>query len=594
MNPIFSAVGDFLDARIGHRAALRAWFDARTVRLDPATQVLDAAVASVFALLVLSGLVLMMAYAPSPQSAWASVHYIQFIEPGGWVLRGMHHWSADALMVLAAGRVLQGVLVAAYKPRREIVWWLSLGVVGLAIAQGITGGLLPWDQQGYWARVVEGNIIGLAPVIGGWLQQMMSGGPELGALGLTRAYTLHVIVLPVVIGAVLVGRAALLRREAASTTAPAHRGLAEVWALTAVVFAIVTLALFVLTAAVHGAPLDAPADPLSDYPARPEWFLMTLYELRKFFHGSGEFWGTTLVPAVGAGYLVALPFLDRPSRSRAALLAPAIAVFVAAIGLAAVAFEHDRRDASFQKMRAKANAQAAAAARLAMEGVPPAGALAMVRQDPELRGRDLFERQCASCHVLGNLGDPEKATATKLDGWGTTTWMEAMLHDPDGPQFFGRGPYKGEMPSVDVRPKDRPADKPWKPMVKSDADRHAVAVFLASLGDEADGADKKAKASAEAAVGEKIVRERCTTCHLFDGDGDDEGSGTAPDLTAYGSQAWTREQIANPASAHTYREKALDPERKKHMPRFDKDLSVADIELLARWTRAHARGKSLP
>jgi mono/diheme cytochrome c family protein len=147
------------------------------------------------------------------------------------------------------------------------------------------------------------------------------------------------------------------------------------------------------------------------------------------------------------------------------------------------------------------------------------------------------------------------------------------------------------MPSVDVRPKDRPADKPWKPMVKGDPEKHAVAVFLASLGDEAEDPPRDAAARA---AGEKIVRERCTACHLLAGDGDDEGSGMAPELSGYGSVAWTRSQVANPASPQTYREKALDPELKKHMPRFDKDLSASDVDIVARWTRAHGRGQTLP
>ena len=109
----------------------------------------------------------------------------------------------------------------------------------------------------------------------------------------------------------------------------------------------------------------------------------------------------------------------------------------------------------------------------------------MVRADPELRGRDLFDQHCASCHVLGDLGDPKKATAAKLDGWGTSKWIAAMIHDPDAPEFFGRGPYKEQMPSVDTRPKDKPEGEKWSPMIKSDAERVAVAEFLASQGDEA-------------------------------------------------------------------------------------------------------------
>src|SRR5262249_37016335 len=147
-------------------------------------------------------------------------------------------------------------------------------------------------------------------------------------------------------------------------------------------------------------------------------------------------------------------------------------------------------------------------------GVPPAGALSMVQNDPEMRGRGLFEKHCASCHVLADLGDAEKSTATKLDGWGTPGGIGAMIPDPDAPTFFGRGPSVGQMPSVDVRPKDKPAGEPWTPMVKTDAEKKAVAQFLASLGDEP-GDPARSTDPAIRALGEKIVSERCTTCHLY-------------------------------------------------------------------------------
>jgi ubiquinol-cytochrome c reductase cytochrome b subunit len=529
----------------------------------------------------------MTAYAPSPQSAWASVHYIEFVQRGGWIVRGLHFWAAQSLFVLAAVHIVHGALAGTYRKPGEIGWWLTLLVLGLAVAEGITGGLLPWDQLGWWARVVEGNIAGLAPVIGGFVQNMIAGGSELGALGLARAFTAHVMLLPPLIALVLWGRRMLARAPGIPDTLHTP-GVRTRVARNTILSVLVVCGLFALTGAVHGAPLDAPADSLSDYPARPEWFLLPMFQLRHFFHGAMEFWGTSLVPAAAAGFLALLPWIDRPGRSRAVVVVPVLGIFAGAIALTLVARMHDAHDKNYVKSRSAADARAAAAIQLAKNGVPPAGALAMVQNDPEMRGRELFEKHCASCHVLGDLGDQEKATATKLDGWGTPGWIEAMIHDPDAPMFFGRGPYVGQMPSVDVRPKDKPAGEPWTPMVKTDAEKKAVAQFLASLGDEP-GDPARSMDPAVRALGEKIVSERCTTCHLYKGDGDDQGSGVAPELAAYGSVAWTRAQIANPANPATYRDKALDPAMKKHMPRFDSDLSAADVDTVAQWTRAHAR-----
>jgi ubiquinol-cytochrome c reductase cytochrome b subunit len=293
-------------------------------------------------------------------------------------------------------------------------------------------------------------------------------------------------------------------------------------------------------------------------------------------------------------YLALLPWIDKPGRPRAALvMAPVVLFFGGAVALGGMAWRKDAHDEVYGKQRAKADLRAEAAAKLAMGGVPPEGALAMVRADPELRGRELFDQHCASCHVLGDLGDPKKATASKLDGWGTTPWIAAMIHDPDAPEFFGRGPFNGNMPSVDVRPKDKPPGDPWRPMVATEADRNAVAVFLASQGDEP-GDPPRALDDATRALGEKIVSNRCANCHLYKGDGDVNGSDVAPELLHYGSIAWTRAQVRNPATVETYREKALGADLKKHMPRFDADLSPGDVDVVARWTRAHSRGLSLP
>jgi ubiquinol-cytochrome c reductase cytochrome b subunit len=588
---VLQRIGAWLDERTGWRGSWQQWFDHPVLGGTAWASAIAASVATCLGVLALTGVVLMTSYAPSPQSAWASVFYVQHVEDGGWIVRGLHYWAAQALFALAALHVAHGAWTGGYRRPREIAWWLTLLVLGLAIGEGITGGLLPWDQRGWWARVVEGNIVGLAPGVGGWLQRMMQGGAELGGRG--GAYTLHVALLPAAMGLATWGRRRMLLRVAGSDAGAPTTPYARQLARSALVAVAVVLALFTVTGGRHGAPLEPPADPMSDYPARPEWFLLPLFELRKFFHGAAEFWGTTLLPLAAGGYLALLPWIDAPRRRRALVVhLPVALVFGGAVALALAPLRKDARDAQYGKQRAKIDARAAAAVDLAQRGVPPEGPLAMIRNDPELRGADLFEQHCASCHVLGDAGDPRKATATKLDGWGTPAWIERMIHDPDAADLFGRGPYKEQMPSVDVRPKDKTPEQAWSPMVKGETERRAVALFLASLGDEP-GDPPRALDEAIRAQGEKIFSERCTSCHLYKGDGDDEGTGVAPEMAGYGTVAWTRAQIADPSSPKTYREKALDPAMKKHMPRFDKDLSPADVDVLARWTRAHARGVPL-
>jgi ubiquinol-cytochrome c reductase cytochrome b subunit len=219
-----------------------------------------------------------------------------------------------------------------------------------------------------------------------------------------------------------------------------------------------------------------------------------------------------------------------------------------------------------------------------MGGVPPEGPLAMLRNDPETRGPELFDKHCAGCHTLKGHGSEKDRNAPVLDGWSTEAWILEMLHDPDGDTRFGRTPYKGEMPSMDVPPKDD--DGTFKPMPREEMT--AVAKFLWSEG--LDAADAKPDGLD---LGKKIVTTRCTACHTYGGEGDEGGTGLAPELKGYGSLAWVKAQIANPSSKATYRDGALDPARKGHMPAFEAEMSATDVDLLARWVRWQARGAPL-
>ncbi len=542
--------------------------------------------ATCFGMLVFSGMALMTSYAPSRETAWASVHFIQFVAPHGWVVRGVHFWAAQGFIVFSAAHVAHGARTRRYRAPREVAWWLTLAVSGLAVVEGITGGLLPWDQRGWWARSVEGEILGLAPLVGSWMKEMMFGGPELGSLGLTRAYTLHVAMLPAWLTAALLLRRRMGPRDVRPAVVGRDPPGAASHDLVTYAAAVVMVAL-TLTECSRGAPLDAPADPLRDYPARPEWYLLGFYQVGAFLHGVAEFWAVALVSVLAGAFLALLPWIDRASRRRPPVTALTVCVFTVYLGLCLGAWAHDRHEAGYLRARRKADARALRAAELAMKGVPPEGPLEMVRLDPQLRGRDLFDRHCAGCHVLGDSGDAEGGTAPKLDGWGTPEWIEAMLHNPDAPELFGRGPYRGKMPSADTPPKLK--DFGRIPLVRNPAEMRAVALFLSAQGEEA-GDPLRAADPSMLALGEQIVRERCTTCHLYEGVGDEGFTRTAPELWRYGSVAWTLAQIRNPATAKTYRDKALSESLKRHMPRFDTELSPSDLELLARWTRAHGRG----
>jgi ubiquinol-cytochrome c reductase cytochrome b subunit len=589
--------GDWLDARTGHRELLREMLDEPVVGGARWAYVFGSVLTMVFVVQVVTGLLLMTTYAPSAVTAWASVHYISYRLSGGWLVRGVHHFGSQAMVLLVVLHLAQVALFGAYKKPREINWWFGLGLLAITLGFALTGYLLPWDQKGYWATRVATNIAGTAPLAGAWIQAFMQGGSEYGSLTLTRFYSAHVGLFPASLVLLLVAHIALFRKHGVTPSARADLTKVDAFYPKQLLYDVlagllVTAVVFAMAMREHGAPLDAPADPASDYPARPEWYFLSLFQLLKYFEGPLEVVGTILIPGLAAAYLLALPLLDRaPStalRSRLVYLAPIVLGILGAVALTELSMSADAAEPAFQAARHKADLRAEVAIRLANAGIPPEGPLVMLRDDPELHGEELFGKHCAGCHVLGEQGDKAKASATTLDGWGTPAWILAMIHDPDDRARFGTTPYKGQMPSVDVAPKDRkPDDAPFKPMPRDEMD--AIAAFLSSQ-------EPSSPPTSDASVrarGEKIVADRCTACHVYKGDGDLGGSNLAPELAGYASVSWVKAQIQNPATPTTYREGAVDrADSKGHMPRFDSEISPADIELLARFTVARAR--SLP
>ena len=146
-------------------------------------------------------------------SAWASVAYIQDQLWLGWFVRGLHSFGSSALIVVAGVHLLQALLYGAYRRPRELNWIVGLALLGVSVLFALTGYLLPWDQKGYWAKLVEATITGSAPVIGPAAQQLIQGGSGFGNLTLTHAFAAHAIALPFVLFGLIALHVWLYRRH---------------------------------------------------------------------------------------------------------------------------------------------------------------------------------------------------------------------------------------------------------------------------------------------------------------------------------------------------------------------------------------------
>ncbi|MCA8998691.1 MAG: cytochrome b N-terminal domain-containing protein, partial [Planctomycetaceae bacterium] len=102
-----------------------------------------------FVVQMITGFCLWMSYSPSATTAWESVYYIQHQMTLGWIVRGIHHFAAQAMIILLVLHLMQVVIDGAYRAPREVNFWLGLILMQIVMFLGLTGYLLPWDQKGY-------------------------------------------------------------------------------------------------------------------------------------------------------------------------------------------------------------------------------------------------------------------------------------------------------------------------------------------------------------------------------------------------------------------------------------------------------------
>lgn len=278
-----------------------------------------------FLLQVLTGILLVFYYDPSVEGAYNSVDYITYVLPLGWLVRGVHHYGASAMVILVSLHMLRTYFFTAYKRPREINWLTGVLLLFLVLAFGFTGYLLPWDQKGYWATKVGTEIAGSVPLIGPQIRALMRGGQELGQVTLTRFYATHIMLLPAAVMLLIVAHIFQLRyhgmappiTERAKKNANKFVPFFPNWVITDAIAGLGLVALLVYMSWANRAPLEFPADPTSSsYIPRPEWYFIFYFQLLKYFPGQLEPIATVVIPLFIFGSMILLPFIDTSPERR--------------------------------------------------------------------------------------------------------------------------------------------------------------------------------------------------------------------------------------------------------------------------------------
>src|SRR6266508_3904225 len=187
---------DWLEERSGLIGGIR-YFLFRKVPGDTNwMQTLGSATLTAFLVQAVTGVILAMYYKPDPQNAYQSIQHITNDLTLGWLVRGMHKWGASVFIILLFFHMARVFLFGAYKYPRELNWIIGVLLLVFGMLEGFTGYLLPWDQTAYWATVVGINLNGTVPILGPFLADFLRGGGEIGGDTLARFYSMHMLLIP--------------------------------------------------------------------------------------------------------------------------------------------------------------------------------------------------------------------------------------------------------------------------------------------------------------------------------------------------------------------------------------------------------------
>ena len=279
-----------------------------------------------FILQIATGILLLFYYRPSAEGAFESVQFLMAEVKFGWLIRSIHSWGANLMVLTLFVHLFSTLLLKAYRKPREITWMSGVALFALALGLGFTGYLLPWNELAFFATRVGTEIPAVLPFVGDFLKELLRGGENISGATLTRFYALHISVLPGLAILIVLLHVLLVQKHGMSVppsveekggpqrTVPFFPN----FLLRDAVGWLAALALLAAAAAFFPAHLGDKADPFASAPTgiKPEWYFMFMFQTLKMLPAqilgiNGELIGVGGFGLAGIVLLV-LPFLDKP------------------------------------------------------------------------------------------------------------------------------------------------------------------------------------------------------------------------------------------------------------------------------------------
>jgi len=279
-----------------------------------------------FVVQIITGILLMVYYRPG--APWASVNRIVMEVPFGALIRSIHHWSANLMVLTLFFHMFSTLFMKAYRPPREATWITGFLLLSLTLLFGFSGYLLPWDDLAFFAVRIGVSEMEKVPLLGPWAADLVRGGPDVSIETIGRFYALHVVVLPLLV-LLLVG-AHLLFVQIQGVSEPdafaalpddqkKYRPFFTDFLIGEIPVWLFLFGLLIALSAAMPRALAPEADPTGAAPVgiKPEWYLLAPYQALKLFPGKLELLGIALM-GLAPLVVLAIPFIDRevPSGTR--------------------------------------------------------------------------------------------------------------------------------------------------------------------------------------------------------------------------------------------------------------------------------------
>jgi len=299
-----------------------------------------------------TGLLLKFVYIPTPLGAYKSILALNNEVMFGQLIRNIHHWCANFLVLIAFLHMLRVFLTGAFHPPRQFTWVIGLGLFGLVLAANFTGYLLPYDQLAYWAVTVSTGMLEYIPAVGSRLQEIIQGGNEIGPATLNIFFAIHTAVVPV--GLVILmafhfwrirkSRGLVIPRVPGEKIEekPVRVSTLPHLLLRELVVALVLVAVVMVVSVSFDVPLGDSANPgLSPNPTKAPWYFAGLQELLLHLH---PLFSVFVIPLILLISLMGIPYLKYDTNTegiwfasvkgrRITLISALIAIVVAPMGI---------------------------------------------------------------------------------------------------------------------------------------------------------------------------------------------------------------------------------------------------------------------